>query len=118
MKIVQAIDAETGRVLAQQVEVATSMWARFWGLMFRRELAPGYGLLIDPCSSVHTMFMRFRMDAVFIDRENTVTKIAACMKPYRAALGPNSRKVLEMSCGGAEAAGISVGDRLSFPESA
>ena len=118
MKVVQAFDEATGRVFADHVEVATSMWSRFWGLMFRKKLDPGRALLIDPCSSVHTMFMRFRMDAVFIDRDDTVTKVAACMKPYRAALGPKSRKVLEMPCGAAEEAGISVGDRLSFRESA
>jgi uncharacterized protein len=114
MSVVQAIDEASGRVVAEQVEVATSMWARFWGLMFRGKLDEGHALLIDPCSSVHTFFMRFRMDAVFIDRDGVVTKVAACMKPYRAALGPKSKKVLEMPCGAAEAAGISTGSRLSF----
>jgi uncharacterized membrane protein (UPF0127 family) len=114
VRVVQAVDDASDRVVAEHVEVATSMWARFWGLMFRRKLDEGHALLIDPCSSVHTFFMRFRMDAVFLDKDGVVTKVAACMKPYRAALGPKSKKVLEMPCGAAEAAGISAGSKLSF----
>jgi uncharacterized protein len=115
LRSVDVFKEGSGERVAANVEVATSIWARFWGLMFRGGLDEESALLIDPCSSIHTIFMRFPIDAVFIDSENFVTKVVPCLKPYRAALGrKRSRKVLEMPCGAAEAASISPGDQLSF----
>lgn len=92
------------------------MWSRFWGLMGRRALADGQALLIDPCSSVHTMFMRFPIDVIYLDRENRVVKIADGLKPYRASLGGGARRVLEMPLGAAAASGLAVGDQLDFDD--
>jgi uncharacterized membrane protein (UPF0127 family) len=87
------------------------------GLMFRKGLAEGEALLIDPCSSVHTFFMRFPIDVLFLDKEGRVVKIAAGLKPYRAALGKGCKRVLEMAAGGAAGAGVQVGDQLTFADS-
>src|SRR5688572_18871189 len=76
-----------GRQLAAEVRLARSLWSRFWGLMGRRPLPDGQGLLLRPCTSVHTFFMRFPIDVIFLDRTNTVVKIIPSMKPWRAALG-------------------------------
>jgi uncharacterized membrane protein (UPF0127 family) len=98
--------------LIARVRVAKSLWSRFWGLMGRRPLRPREGILIDPCSSVHTMFMRFPIDLVFLDGEDRVIKTVAALKPYRIAVGRGSRRVLEIEAGGVDRAGIRVGDRL------
>jgi uncharacterized membrane protein (UPF0127 family) len=90
------------------------MWSRFWGLMWRRSLPEGEGLLIDPCGSIHTMFMRFSIDVVFLDAENRITRIAESLQPFRVALGKGGRRVLEMQAGTARRAGLSVGDRLEL----
>lgn len=90
------------------------MWSRFWGLMGRRSLPEGEGLLIDPCSSIHTVFMRFSIDVVFLDADNRITKIAQALKPFRVALGKGGRRVLEMQAGTATRAGLTVGDRLEL----
>lgn len=96
--------------------VAKSYGARFKGLMGRRELPAGEALLIEPCSSVHTFFMRFPIDVVFLDREDRVVKIAEALKPWRASMGGGGKKALEMRPGAAAEAGIAVGDQLFFTQ--
>jgi uncharacterized membrane protein (UPF0127 family) len=92
------------------------MWSRFWGLMGRRSLPQGEALIIDPCSSVHTLFMRFPIDVVFVDKDGRVVKIAAGLKPFRAAVGKGSRWVIEMTSGAAGRAGLVVGELLVLTE--
>lgn len=95
-----------------KARVASNPWTRFWGLMGKPGLAEGEALLIEPCYSVHTMFMRFAIDVVFLDSEQRITKVAAGLKPFRASVSRGARRVLEMSSGGAEGAGLAVGQRL------
>ncbi len=115
MKTVRATIEGSDRVLAERVSVADNIWSRFWGLMARRHLAEDEGLLIAPCYSVHTMFMRFPIDVIFLDRDDRVLKIAA-MKPFRAAVGRGARSVVEMNGGCAARTGLSTGDRVLFTE--
>ncbi len=81
--------------------------------MGRRTLGEDEGLLIEPCSSIHTMFMRFAIDVVFLDKERRVVKVAT-VPPFRAALGGGSHAVLELPAGIAERNGLKVGDVLSL----
>jgi uncharacterized membrane protein (UPF0127 family) len=118
MRRVTVFKEASGEQVATDVEVANSMWSRFWGLMFRGGLRDDSAMLIDPCSSIHTIFMRFPIDAVFLDKSDVIKKIAPCVKPYRATMGGGGKKVLEMPCGAAERAGLEVGDRLRYEESA
>lgn len=106
------LDATTGRVIAGRVEYATNWWARFRGLMLRRSLPPGGALVIEPCSSIHMMFMRFPIDAVFYDRDYRVTKVARRVRPWVgvAAGGRGTRGVIELPAGAA--AGIEPGHHL------
>jgi uncharacterized membrane protein (UPF0127 family) len=87
------------------------------GLMFRKRLGLGEALLIDPCGSVHTFFMRFPIDVVFLDKDDRVLKVAAELRPYRFAFGSGSKRVLEMAAGSAASVGLNVGDQLTFAES-
>jgi hypothetical protein len=100
--------------LVTKARVATSMWSRFWGLLGRRSLPSHEGLLIDPCNSVHTFFMRFPIDVLFLDGDDRVLKIASDLKPFRMAVGRGARRVLETTAGRAASAGVRVGDRLTF----
>jgi len=111
----QIVDATKDTLVASHGRVAVSVWSRFWGLMLRKGLAEGEALHIRPCSSIHTFFMRFRMDAVFLDRDNRVVKVIPEMQPWRAALGGSgAHSVLELSGGAAAQAQVTVGDRLVF----
>jgi len=85
---------------------------RMKGLLGRHELPRGEGILLKPASSVHMAFMRFPIDAVFLDRDLRVVKIAADLKPWRAAGSRGAKAVLEIPAGEAERRGLSVGDRL------
>jgi uncharacterized membrane protein (UPF0127 family) len=114
VKRVRVENATKGTAIAE-ANHATSMWSRFWGLMGKKPLPEGEALLIDPCSSVHTMFMRFPIDVVYISKDERVVKIAAEMGPWRAGLGgKGAHKVLEMLPGAAAAVGLEVGDELQF----
>lgn len=100
-------------MIVERATIAVSYWSRFWGLMGRRTLGEEEGLLIEPCSSIHTMFMRFSIDVIFLDKEHRVVKVAT-VPPFRAALGRGSHAVLEVPAGTAERNGLEVGDALSF----
>jgi uncharacterized membrane protein (UPF0127 family) len=81
--------------------------------MFQSRLPAGEGLLIKPCRSVHTHFMRFPIDVLFLDRENRVVHVIPAMAPWK--LSPNVRAadaVLELPAGAS--AGTAAGDQLEL----
>lgn len=100
------------------VRVAASFWQRFIGLMGRRALAPGAALLLAPCSNIHTCFMRFAIDVVFLDREGEILAIFSDVKPWRARAAWRAHACLELASGGAVRAGLRVGQRLAAPAGA
>lgn len=114
MKSFRVLNVTKGNVAAARADAARSPWSRFWGLMGRKRLPDGDGLHIVPCSSIHTAFMRFDMDAVFLNRENRVTRIVKRMRPFRVALGHGAHSVLEFAGGWADTAAIEEGDHLEF----
>jgi uncharacterized membrane protein (UPF0127 family) len=83
------------------------------GLLGRRDLPNGEGILLKPASSVHMAFMRFAIDAVFLDRDLRVVKIAADLRPWKIAGSRGAKAVLEISAGEASRRGLTVGDRLT-----
>lgn len=105
-----------GTVVAQPLEVASSFVARGLGLMFRRALPAGGGLLIHHCSGIHMMFMRFPIDAVFMDRSNQVVKVYHRLPPW-IGLVPlvwKADRVAELPAGTAERLQLRPGDRLAL----
>jgi uncharacterized membrane protein (UPF0127 family) len=103
-----------GTVLAQHVRLADSVVSRFFGLMMRKQLAPGHALDIRPCGSIHMMWMRFAIDAVFYDKQFRVTKVARNVRPWvgLASGGKGAHGVIEMGAG--TAGDIEPGDLLEF----
>jgi uncharacterized membrane protein (UPF0127 family) len=95
--------------------LADTFTRRFLGLMGRRGLPQGVGLLFVPGGSIHTAFMRFPIDAVFIDTAGTVVAVTEHVKPWRGADGHGARFVLELAAGEAERLRIAAGDRLEPP---
>ena len=90
--------------VADRVRVADRFFTRFRGLMLRKRLAPGEGLLLTRCGSIHCCFMRFPIDVVYLDEEMTVVG-KETVRPWR--LGgrfAGARHVLEVAAGVAEAA--------------
>ena len=95
---------------------ARSLWQRLRGLLARPALKTGEGLLITPCSSVHTVGMRYSLDLVFLDKGGRVVKCVTDLKAYRMAAARKARHVLELPVGSIAAANIVVGDRLDWIE--
>ena len=109
----ETLSTEDGRVLATDLEVATSLWSRFLGLMGRRSLPAGHGLWLAPCSQVHTFFCRFPMDVAFVDREGRILHIAHAMRPWRVGrLVFGAKAAVELPGGTLRAAGVDRGNRL------
>ncbi|HVM16228.1 MAG TPA: DUF192 domain-containing protein [Gaiellaceae bacterium] len=88
--------------------------ARMRGLLGRRALPQGEGLLLRPAGSIHTAFMRFPIDAVFLDAELRVVRIASDLPPWRAAAARGARAVLEVAAGESRRVGLAVGERLAL----
>ena len=88
---------ERVRIAGVEAEVARSFGARVRGLIGRRGLAPGEGLLILKCNAIHTLFMRFSIDATFLYAQNRVVRVVRDIRPWRLFVwgGWRSRKVLE-----------------------
>ncbi|MCC7364003.1 MAG: DUF192 domain-containing protein [Dehalococcoidia bacterium] len=108
-------DETAGVELGHAIAMADNPWTRFRGLMLRGTLAPGEGLRIEPCASIHMMFMRFAIDAVFYDREGRVTAVASRVRPWLGIAGKRgSRGVIELPAGAAAA--VKAGDQLVFEE--
>jgi uncharacterized membrane protein (UPF0127 family) len=107
-----ALETDRGRVVCDRCIVAATPLTRLRGLLGRRALPPGEGLLLRPSPSIHTFFMRFPIDVVFLDPDLRVLRVDESVKPWRAAGCRRARAVLELAAGEAAARGIAVGDRL------
>jgi uncharacterized membrane protein (UPF0127 family) len=98
---------------ALKVEVARSFRQRLVGLLGRSSLAADSGLLIMPCNNIHTAFMRFPIDAVFVDQHAKVLAIRPAMGPFRVAAARRASACLELCSGNAALLGIEVGQCLT-----
>jgi uncharacterized protein len=107
-----AIRRDDGRVICQRCVLALTVARRMRGLLGRRSLEHDEGILLRPAPSVHTFFMRFAIDAVFLDRNLIVLKVATNLRPWRAARCKRARAVLELPAGAAPRMGLKRGDRL------
>jgi uncharacterized protein len=107
------IEDERGRIVCECCVLADRPLRRLMGLMGRRDLARGHGLLLRPSPSIHTCFMRFPIDAVFLDRELHVVAVRPRLRSWRFAGQRGARAVLELPAGEAERQGITPGARLA-----
>lgn len=95
-------------------QVADSFGSRLKGLLGKKGLAADEGLLLKPLSSVHTWFMRFPIDVVFLDHELRVLKVVSHLRPWRFAAARGAQAALELPAGGA--AGLTVGGRVELKD--
>jgi uncharacterized protein len=107
-----ALRRENGNIVCERCLLAETALTRMRGLLGRRELPSEEGILLKPASSVHMAFMRFPIDAVFLDRDLRIVKVASNLRPWRMAGSRGARSVLEIRAGEASRRGLSVGDRL------
>jgi uncharacterized protein len=105
---------QKGQAVCELCEIADGFFSRGRGLLGRRRLARGHGLLIKPTWSVHTWFMRFPIDVVFLDRQLRILKVRTHMRPWRTVSRLGASSVLELAAGECDRLELAVGDRLAW----
>jgi uncharacterized membrane protein (UPF0127 family) len=106
-------NVDRGTVVGDRIRLASSMKERTVGLLNRSSLEPGEGLWIERAQSIHMFFMRFPIDAVFVDAAGRVTKVKPTLKPWRVVWwAKGARDCIELPVGAAARAQIAVGDLL------
>jgi uncharacterized membrane protein (UPF0127 family) len=103
-----------GRVVCERCLVADRPWARMRGLLGRRTLPRGEGVFLRPAASIHTFFMRFPIDAVFVDAGGKVVGIEQRLSPWRTARRKGAKAVLELAAGESARLAVREGDVLAF----
>jgi uncharacterized membrane protein (UPF0127 family) len=105
-------------VLAACMEVADSSAKRNKGLLGRERLAPGEGMWIRPCAAVHTFWMRFSIDLVYLDRKRRIRKLVSAVPPWRLSACLWAHSVLELPSGTICQTQTQRGDTLEFSATA
>lgn len=108
-----ALASDDGNVVCERCLLAETPLARLRGLLGRSDLPAGEGLLLRPAGSIHTAFMRFPIDAVFLDRADRVLKVAHELAPWRMSGCRGARAVLELPAGEAAKRGLHAGVSLT-----
>jgi uncharacterized membrane protein (UPF0127 family) len=107
------INARTGKTALASIERASGPWKSFRGLMLRKSIPDDYGLYFSPAKGIHTQFMRFPIDLIFLDKEQRVIKTREAMPPWRFDF-TRAAAVIETNAGVARKADIATGDHLRF----
>lgn len=104
------LQTSDGRVVVPSLEIAATWWTRFRGMQFRQPLPRDHALLIAPCPSIHTCFVRSPLDVWFLDRTGRVVEHRSSLRPWRIAIPQVSAyAVLEATPGWLE---LSLGERV------
>ena len=108
-----AFNHTSGRELAGSLSVATTFLSRLKGLICRKALYQGEGLLISPCRGVHTLFLRFPIDVVFLDKDHRIIEAVENLQPGRMTqVLLSSRSVIELPSGTLLKSRSAVGNQI------
>jgi uncharacterized protein len=107
-----SVERDQGGVICARCRLADTPWTRLRGLLGRRRLEADEGVLLRPVNAIHTMFMRFPIDVVFLDRAYEVVKVVADVRPWRFAGARGAKIVLELPAGAAARIRLTPGERL------
>ena len=111
------INARSGEAIATDVELALTRSARRRGLLERDSLDPTAALVLSPCLAVHTAFMRFAIDVIFVDKGGRVTRLVKRLLPWRMAGSLRAYATIELAAGALDRYNVAVGDRLFLSSS-
>lgn len=111
----KACHKNTDECIACRVEIAQTFLKRLIGLLGRSTINDGEGIYFPDCRSIHSFFMRFSIDVLFLDNEMKITRIINCLKPNRVAVAPlQTKDTLELRCGVLEKLDLNVGDTVTL----
>ncbi|MEX1029876.1 MAG: DUF192 domain-containing protein [Paenibacillaceae bacterium] len=109
------INKETGKVLANDVCMARTFWSRFRGLMFTSVFRPGTALHIQPCRSIHTFFMRYPIDVLYLDSNLKVIAVEENVKPGKfGRIHRKASSVVELPIGVVSETETEIGQEVQF----
>jgi uncharacterized protein len=111
---VVVLTREDGRVVCEHLLVAARPLQRMRGLLGRRSLSAGEGILLCPAGSIHMFFMRFSIDAIFLDRDLVVIDVEHDLRPWKTAGRRGAKAVVELASGECSRRGIKPGDALAL----
>jgi uncharacterized membrane protein (UPF0127 family) len=106
------VNERTHSAIATDVEVAETRAMRRRGLLGRDGLGPQAALMLTPCLAVHTAFMRFPIDIVFLDRDGFAVKLLSDVPPWRMTAAVSAHSVVELAAGSLRRHAVALGDRL------
>ncbi len=111
----KVVNQTRGMVLADRVQTAKTWRSRLRGLLLRDCLPEGHCLVLEPCNSVHTCFMKFNIDVLFVDSRGTVVYLLANLPPFRfSPVVRNAEYVIELPADTIRSTGTAVNDRLGI----
>ncbi|RJQ31486.1 MAG: DUF192 domain-containing protein [Peptococcaceae bacterium] len=109
------VNLSRNHILAENVHIASSFSRRLKGLIGKACLPPEEAMIILPCNSVHTFFMRFPIDVIFVDKNAVIIHIIEKLKPYKfSPIIKGSYLVIELAAGRIAETGTAVGDQLQL----
>lgn len=106
------VNERTHAAVATAVELASTRATLRRGLLGRDHLDPSSALILTPCLAVHTAFMRFPIDIVFLDRDGFAVKLISDVVPWRLAASASAHSVVELAAGSLRRHAVALGDRL------
>ncbi len=105
----------TGAILATEVKTANTFFTRLKGLMFTNELPVGTALHITPCGSIHTFFMQYSIDVIYLDTQRRIVGLQSNLAPGKlGAVITSAASVLELPAGTLERTQTQVGQQIEF----
>ena len=110
----RVINVTRNTELASKAEVAKSGSKRSKGLLGRKGLTAGEGMWILPCEAIHTFFMQFAIDLVYLDRKNHIKKVVSSVPPWRLSACLSAYSVLELPSGTVHNSQSRPGDLVEF----
>jgi uncharacterized membrane protein (UPF0127 family) len=114
MKTVTLHRTGTGDCIAGPLEVAQTEWQRMVGLLGRDDLPRGRGMVLEDCFAIHTFFMRFAIDVIYVDRAMRVRKVIQGLKPWRMSASLGAAAVIELGAGTLDGSDVATGDALEL----
>ncbi|MBI2609120.1 MAG: DUF192 domain-containing protein [Deltaproteobacteria bacterium] len=104
-----------GKIVAEKAMLADTFFSRLKGLLGTKKLDKGEALILEPCQSVHTFFMKYDLDIIFLNKENIVIGVAEHLKPNRlSAFYRHASKAVELPSGSIVEGRVTVGEKLEF----
>ena len=112
--LVAVLNVTRNTQIATRAEVAGSGVKRSKGLLGRKGLEPGGGMWIVPCEAVHTFFMQFALDLIYIDKKNRIRKVRSNVGPWRLSACLSAHSIIELPVGAIRDSQSQPGDIVKF----